>query len=134
MAVVVPEGHRLAHRKSVRLAELAKDDWVSLSNAFFPGRREFLHGCCARAGFEPRVVAELDSLPLMLASVATGSGVAIIPVHARKLPHGGCVFVPLASPVLTTRLLLVTPKRDLPSGLSELAALLADYAAALKDA
>jgi DNA-binding transcriptional LysR family regulator len=134
MAAVVPEGHRLAHRKSVKLSELAADEWVSLSNAFFPGRREFLHECCGMAGFEPRVVAELDSLPLMLAAVATGSGVAIIPGHSRKLPHGGCVFLRLASPVITTRLLLVTPKGPPPAGLATLAALLAERAAGLADA
>jgi len=46
--VVLPESHRLARRKSVKLPELAEDDWVSLSNALFPKRREFLIGTAPR--------------------------------------------------------------------------------------
>ena len=134
MAVVVPEDHRLAGRKSVKLAELRNDGWVSLSNAFFPGRREFLIDCCAKAGFEPRIVAELDSLPLMLAAVATGSGVGIIPAHARKLPHAGCIFLTLSSPVITTQLLLVKPRTEAGAELASLIALIAERAASLADA
>jgi DNA-binding transcriptional LysR family regulator len=134
MAVVVPEDHRLAGRKAVKLAELENDGWVSLSNAFFPGRRGFLIECCARAGFEPRIVAEPDSLPLMLAAVATGTGVGIIPAHARKLPHAGCVFLTLSSPVITTQLLLVKPRAEAGAELAGLIDLIAGRAASLADA
>ena len=72
---VLPEAHRLAHRKAVKLKELETDDWVSLSNAFFPKRREFLIETCETAGFVPRIVAEMDSLPMMLAEIGTGGGV-----------------------------------------------------------
>lgn len=133
MAAVLPDDHPLAGRKSVKLAALKNDDWVSLSNAFFPGRREFLTECCRQAGFEPRVVAELDSLPLMLAAVATGAGVGIIPGHARKLPHAGCVFLPLSSPVITTQLLLVLPKEAPAPELASLIALITERAAELGD-
>jgi DNA-binding transcriptional LysR family regulator len=134
MAVVVPVEHRLANRKAVKLAELSADPWVSLSNQVFPGRREFLLESCAKAGFVPKIVAELDSLPLMLAAVATTSSVGIIPAHARKLPHGGCVFLALSAPVITTQLLLI--KSRVPSGteLQCLLSLIAEHAAALADA
>ena len=134
MAVVLPEDHPHAGKKSVKLAALKNDDWVSLSNDAFPGRREFLTECCARAGFQPRIIAEPDSLPLMLAAVATGGGVGIIPGHARKLPHAGCVFVPLASPVITTQLLLVLPKETPGPELASLIALIGERAAELGDA
>lgn len=134
MAAVVAAGHRLAGRGTIRLAELAQEDWVSLSNAHYPGRREFLLECCAEAGFEPRIAVEPDTLPLMLAAIATGSGVGLIPDHARKLPHAGCVFLRLEAPEPCTRLLLVTPKAGAPAGLDALASLLITRAAALADA
>lgn len=133
MAAVLPEPHPLAARKSLKLAALGNEDWVSLSNAFFPGRREFLIDCCARAGFTPRIVAEAESLPLMLAAIATGAGVGIIPAHARKLPHAGCTIVPLASPVITTQLLLVLPKRTISPEIAGLVALITERAAELSD-
>lgn len=134
IAAVVPEGHPLAGREQIDLAELAGDDWVSLANRFYPERREFLESCCAEVGFQPRMVTEADSLPLMLAAVATGSGVGILPDHARKLPHAGVVFLRLARPVISTSLLLVVPRRPMPAGLAELSDLLAEQAATLADA
>lgn len=133
MAVVLPECHPLAGKKSVKLAALKNDEWVSLSNAFFPGRREFLTECCQQSGFTPRIVAELDSLPLMLATIATSGGVGLIPGHARKLPHAGCVFVPLAAPPIMTELLLVLPKHTPTTELASLIALLKERAAELGD-
>ena len=138
MAVVLPDDHPLAAKKSIKLAALKNEDWVSLSNAFFPGRREFLTESCQQAGFEPRITAELDSLPLMLATpplvaIVASGGVGIIPGHARKLPHAGCVFVPLASPVITTQLLLVLPKEAPTPELAGLIALITERAAELGD-
>lgn len=134
MAVVLPDDHPLAGRKSVKLAALGNDDWVSLSNAFFPGRREFLTECCGQAGFTPRIVAELDSLPMMLGTIATSGGVALIPGHARKLPHAGCVILPLAAPLITTQLLLVLPKQTPAPELAGLISLISERAAELGDA
>jgi DNA-binding transcriptional LysR family regulator len=125
----LPEGHRLAGRKSVKLKELATDDWVSLSNAFFPKRREFLIETCGSAGFIPRIVAEMDSLPMMLAEIGTGGGVGLMPAHAAKLPHNGCALVPISSPKIYSELLLVRPKRVEPSPEMEtLIALIAERA------
>lgn len=106
----IPSGHRLAGRKSLKLAELKSDKWVSLSNAFFPKRREFLISTCEQAGFTPRITAEMDSLPMMLAEIGTGGGVGIMPAHAAKLPHNGCVLIPFSAPTVHSELLLILPK------------------------
>lgn len=128
MAAVLPEDHALAGRKTVKVAALAREPWVSLSDAFFPGRREFLRCVCQQAGFEPQIVNEADSLPLMLAAVASGEGVAIMPAHAAKLPHAGCVIVPLAAPVPTSELLLVLPQQEVTRELTTLVTLISELA------
>ena len=128
MAVVLPEDHRLAAKKSVQLSALAREPWISLSDAAFPGRREFLRGICTAAGFEPRIVSEVDSLSLMLAAVSSGEGVALMPEHSRKLPHTNSVFVKLTSPAPTTELLFVQPKGKPSLELATLAALIAERA------
>lgn len=129
MAAVLPDGHPSAGRKSVKLSALARDRWVSLSDAFYPGRRDFLRRICQAAGFEPDIVSELDSLSLMLAAVATGEGVGVLPAHAKKLPHAGSVFVPLAAPVPVSDLLLVLPRTRIAPEAETLTALLTDLAA-----
>lgn len=98
MAAVLPRDHALAHRKRIDLKELAGDSFVSLSEDFFPDRRRFLRDICQSRGFEPRIVEESHSLTLMLASVSRNTGVGVLPVHSAKLPHAGCVFVPLHAP------------------------------------
>lgn len=134
MAAVLPEGHALAGRSSIKLAALKQEEWISLSNTFFPGRRDFLTDCCRQAGFLPRITAEPDSLPLMLATIATTGGVGLIPAHARKLPHSGCVILPLASPAIQTQLLLLRSKAAPTPELAGLIALITERAAELGDA
>lgn len=134
MILVLPELHLYAARKSLKLALLAEEDWVSLSDSFFPGRRAFLNDVCRRAGFEPKIRAELDSLPLMLAAVAAGEGVGIMPVHAGKLPHAGCVLVPISGSVPVTELLLVRPRHTPGKEVNTFLSLIASRAAAMQNA
>ena len=131
MVAVLPDGHPMAGKKTLKLAVLAREPWVSLSDVFFPGRRDFLRSVCQQAGFEPRIIVEADSLPLMLAAVASGEGVAIMPAHASKLPRVGCVIVPLAAPVPTTELLLVQPPQEPSPEQVTLTTLIAEVAAQL---
>jgi len=128
MAAVLPEDHPLAKKKSIKLAALKDESWVSLSDAFFPGRREFLRTICLGAGFEPSIVTEVDSLSMMLGAVTTGEGVAVMPAHAGKLPHSGCVIVPLAAPTPTAELLLVLQKVEASLELTTLINLITEYA------
>ncbi len=132
MAAVVPTSHAAAGAKSLRLAALGKEKWLSLSDAFFPGRRAFLEDCCRKAGFRPASVKDADTLPLMFAGIANGEGVGIAPLHASKLPHAGCAFIPISTPSIATQLLLVTAKDKKNSPLEALVSALTRQAAAIE--
>jgi DNA-binding transcriptional LysR family regulator len=69
----------------------------------------------------------------MLAGVAAGDGIALMPEHAQKLPHTGCVFVRLAAPVPTAELLLVQPKGRPSVEMATLAELIAERATKVPD-
>lgn len=131
MVIVLPDRHPLARRKSIRLAALAGEIWVSLSEVFFPGRRMFLQRACQGSGFEPKIVAELDSLHLMLAAIAVGDGVGIMPAHAAKISHSGCKLVKIAGPALVTEVLLVHRNDALDDKIAALLQLLSKQAARL---
>jgi DNA-binding transcriptional LysR family regulator len=131
LAAVLPQAHPLAARRTLALAELASERFVSLSDAQFPGRRALLQSAARTAGFEPRIERELDSLGLLLAAVADGEGVALLPRHARKLPHEGCAFVALEAPVPQAELFLVTPPGPVSPQLQTLCELLSEKARAL---
>jgi len=128
MAAVLPVDHPLAAKRTIKVAALSKEPWISLSDTIYPGRREFLRGICANAGFQPNVVSEVDSLSMMLGAVSAGEGVALIPAHAKKLPHTGCVFISLAAPVPMSELLLVQQKQPGNRELETLTGLIAEIA------
>ena len=128
MAAVIPDDHPYAGRKGLKLALLKEESWVSLSDAFFPGRRHFFTSICQSAGFEPKLVAELESIPLLLAAVSTGAGVGLLPEHAKKFPHSGSVFIPLAAPAAASALLLVMPLEKPGAEIESLAALVHEQA------
>ena len=132
-AAVLPHDHALAQRAQVGLAQLRDEAWVSLDDSLFPGRRAFLDEACGRAGFEPEVVAETSSVGLMLGAVSSGDGVAIAPLHSRKLPHEGCAFVPLKAPVPRVELVFVSRRDDRRAVVDALHAVLRARAIALFD-
>jgi len=120
MAIVLPDDHRFAGRKQLALKELAGEPFVSLSDTIFPGRRQFLRGICQPQGFEPAIVEESDSLPLLIAAVSSGTGVALLPVHSSKLPHSGSVFVRMKTPIVHAEIMAVYRKDSAQGALAAL--------------
>src|SRR5690349_12947680 len=58
MRVALPQGHPLAAAKSVRIADLADEDW--LCGALPSSCRQQVIGLCREAGFEPRIGFESE--------------------------------------------------------------------------
>ncbi|MFS0838772.1 LysR family transcriptional regulator [Paenibacillus sp. 1P03SA] len=80
--VAVPEGHRLADRSSVSLAEL-RDEWfVGVKRGY--GTRDQVDSLCESAGFAPKYVYEGDEPARLSALVEAGIGIAFIPGTARN--------------------------------------------------
>jgi DNA-binding transcriptional LysR family regulator len=91
--VVLPEGHRLARRDPVSIADLEHEPLILPRRDTPAGRfRAVVEHLCAQAGFAPRVAYELDDLPSVQAFVAAGIGV--VPMHGLTLttvPRGATV-------------------------------------------
>jgi DNA-binding transcriptional LysR family regulator len=75
--LALPREHRLAERRTLRLADLAGEAWVQTS-VDSPCARHVVRSCHA-AGFEPRVSFESDDYLTVQGLVAAGVGVALIP-------------------------------------------------------
>jgi DNA-binding transcriptional LysR family regulator len=80
--LVVPQDHRLAKRRSVRLAELRDDTFVCLREGY--GLRALTDHFCDRAGFVPKIAFEGEEIATLRGLVAVGLGVAIIPGTASQ--------------------------------------------------
>lgn len=76
-AALVPSGHRLAGRKTVRLEELKDERFIINNGSDDISRR--IHFFCERAGFVPNVYFEGEQSALLDALVRSGLGVCLIP-------------------------------------------------------
>ncbi|MCX3058508.1 LysR family transcriptional regulator [Streptomyces beihaiensis] len=85
--LLVPDGHRLAGQKTVRREQLGGERWVSQP----PGRvcHDWLVRTMRAAGHEPDIVHQADENPTLIALVAAGLGIAVVPRLGRgTLPPG----------------------------------------------
>jgi LysR family transcriptional regulator, benzoate and cis,cis-muconate-responsive activator of ben and cat genes len=112
VCAVLPDDHALASRKAIDLGELAGSSFVGLSPKQFPGRNDFLRESCRKAGFEPKLRLQANSLSAALGMVASGRGVALMPADIAFLPHPDTVFVKISKPKLTLESTAVWRKAD----------------------
>ncbi|MGW7411617.1 LysR family transcriptional regulator [Streptomyces sp. NPDC054863] len=94
LRLVVPDDHRLATRKRVRLAEAAEETFVTLEPGY--GLRRITDDLCAEAGFKPKVAFEGEEAETLRGLVAAGLGVALLPPPAVARP--GVVELTVTAP------------------------------------
>jgi DNA-binding transcriptional LysR family regulator len=73
----VPETHRLASLKSVKLAELANEDFVLGENRGWAHFLAHVMSLCLTRGFLPRVVQEANDSTAILGLVSAGIGITL---------------------------------------------------------
>jgi LysR family transcriptional activator of glutamate synthase operon len=103
--------HRLAHRETLRLRELAEDDFIATRPGY--GLRQIFADLADEAGFAPHLAFESEEVDTVRGLVAAGLGVALLP-PADTGPAPGTVEVPLR-PAAHRAIGLVWPaQRPLP--------------------
>src|SRR5262245_12716579 len=94
LVAALPSGHPLTAHKELRLAMLAEEPFVLLARSRGPGFHDQIVALCHAAGFSPRVVQE-GSQTDTISLVASGAGVAIVPISLRVIRRAGVVYRPL---------------------------------------
>src|SRR3954449_9345882 len=84
MRVALPPGHPLAAAKSVRISDLADEDW--LCGALPSSCVDQIFKLCREAGFEPRISFRSEDYEVIKGFVAGGLGVSILPELAGDHP------------------------------------------------
>jgi DNA-binding transcriptional LysR family regulator len=119
VAALLPETHALADRDSIDLAELADEKFIGISEETFPGQNDRIRHTCRCAGFTPKLHLFADSQTSMIALVASGQGVAVMPHEAAALPRPQVVFMPLHHPIYYARSTAVWRKETLTQSLDK---------------
>src|SRR3984893_9227866 len=91
----LPKDNPLAGKTTVELKALTPMFFIGMSEASYPGYREWLTKTCKRAGLNPKVLQDVALHPCMNHAVAAGLGVALVPEQLKKLEHENVVFRPL---------------------------------------
>jgi len=79
--VVLPASHRAAAETSLELADLAGEAWIDSTT--LSSCNPFLRRACNAAGFEPRVAAETNDHRSLHHLVASGVGLALVPLLSQ---------------------------------------------------
>lgn len=92
---VVYKGHALAHRKNVRLSELAEEDIIHGTSTEWEYFFSYLIPLCRKSGFEPKIVQEGLNTAAILGLVSCGMGITILTDCVRNLVGANLVVIPL---------------------------------------
>jgi DNA-binding transcriptional LysR family regulator len=79
--VVLPASHRAAAETSLELADLAGEAWIDSTT--LSSCHPFLRRACNATGFEPRVAAETNDHRSLHHLVASGVGLALVPLLSQ---------------------------------------------------
>lgn len=91
LVLALPERHRLVEEARISMSELRDESWVFYSSPHSALNARVTR-LCAGAGFMPRREHEAAGGSVLLALVAAGLGVAIVPEGVRSHPLQGVVF------------------------------------------
>lgn len=111
--VALPRGHPEAGRARVSLRDLADERWIRLPSPPSPYGTDRGIDTIRLGGFEPRIVAEVTQLSLLLRLVADGVGIGM--VTSGFSPGSGVVFKRLSEQVPDLELEVVWRSGETPS-------------------
>ncbi|HTE06622.1 MAG TPA: LysR family substrate-binding domain-containing protein [Planctomycetota bacterium] len=114
LLVVVPHTHRLARRRTVRVAELRNEPFVLFPREVAPDFHDDVQAAFARAGFTARVVAQATEWATVASMVATGMGITVAPTSVATMPRAGTSHVQLRDADVRVRLLAVSRDEEDP--------------------
>ncbi|WP_242468687.1 LysR family substrate-binding domain-containing protein [Rhodovibrio salinarum] len=113
-AIALPASHPLSTRSAVTLRDLADEPFVIWPASEGRGFYHQVIQLCATAGFVPQVVQEAGQIHGVLALVAVGIGVALVPASMTGFRADEIVYRPLAQE--EARFTLFLCHRDEPLG------------------
>lgn len=96
ICVALPAGHRLAGSAQIELALLKDEAFVASPRPLGPGFHDQLIALCQAAGFVPRVVQQARQMQTLIALVASGFGLALLPASLASGTQHDVVFRPIA--------------------------------------
>ena len=96
LLVALPQEHRYAARKRLRIADLAGEGLIVHAGNGRSVMHTLVHDLFAGVDLEPLVVHQVAETSTLVTFVAAGLGIAVVPEPTSDLNVPGVVYVPLA--------------------------------------
>jgi DNA-binding transcriptional LysR family regulator len=97
LSLFVPCDHRWAGQARIALRSVAGEPMVAIAAEAAPAFASKVQALCQSGGFRPRIVQEAARAQAVLAMVAAGSGVAILPASMQRLTNDAVSGLALAT-------------------------------------
>lgn len=91
VVAALPHGHALARRRTLTLDDLKGEDFILL-RLDSSGFARYLHNCCIKAGFVPRVAQQVVESQAIPSLVAAGLGVGLVPASVQGVLRTGVEY------------------------------------------
>lgn len=98
LLLALPSSHPLAMRDKLHMHEMAGEAFVTQPREVAATLHDKLAMLAAAAGFQPHTVQQARQISGLLALVAAGLGIALVPATMRAVHLAGVSYVPLADP------------------------------------
>ncbi|MHA6630489.1 LysR family substrate-binding domain-containing protein [Pseudonocardia sichuanensis] len=98
LVAALPREHPLHRRRRLHLRELRDDPFVHLPRERVPRAWDRVWAMCRREGFVPQRAMEAHQFVTLLALVAAGIGVAVVPESVRTLRRDRVGYVGIDDP------------------------------------
>jgi DNA-binding transcriptional LysR family regulator len=112
LIAALPAHHPLAGRSQVKLAALSDEPFICYPSRHRSVVYEAVFDACRHAGFTPRSVVEVAETSTMVAFVAAGLGVALVPASVQHLRITGATYLPLSGTTEEVELAVATRRDD----------------------
>ena len=109
---VLPRDHPLAARRALPLTALEGENFVLIARKVVATIPDQILAACAAAGFRPKAVQEATHIHAVVALVAAGCGVTVLPASAAELGVKDVVCRPLRATSLRTVMALARARRS----------------------
>jgi DNA-binding transcriptional LysR family regulator len=107
LVAALPHTHTLAGRATLPLRALASEPFILFPRQHGPGLVDVILSACREAGFTPAVAHEPNEMLSLLAHIAGGLGVSLVPVSLADFHTDSIAYRPLRGPGLGVELALV---------------------------
>lgn len=109
---VLPGGHPLGERISIRLREFAAEPLIFFPRAVAPKLHDEIWGIFREAGVQPVTVMEAQEWLTIIGLVETGIGVTVAPASFRRLKWGEVRYATIEDVTATTSISLCISRKN----------------------